>query len=807
MQTGRIFSVLIFICTAAWLQAQNVGIGTTTPTEKLHVEGNTYTTGITRTEGFAMGGLNTFNVNTQTIAGGRFFIGTNGFVGIGTNTPSQKLEVQGTIRAWGLQLLSGSFPGFILQTDAGGNTSWVDPASIFSNSWTVNGPNQYAALNGNVGIGTDNPTGKLTVAGNIEIKDAGQIFLENSNVRGLNTLEGSMGLYLRPSLGSPHLVNIDPNGGVGIGIGTNAPSKKLEVNGEIKAAGLQLTNAPVSGFVLKSDANGNSSWADPVSLIPAITWTASGNNQFSALSGNVGIGTNAPSKKLEVNGEVKASGLQLTNGAAAGFFLQSDAGGNASWVNPPTFDNTWTSNGTHQFSALSGNVGIGTSNPLAKLEVAGNVKISNTGSIQLENSHINGLNTLEGASGLYLRANPGNANLVNIDPNGNVGIGIGSNPPQQKLEVNGTVKSTGFQMLPGAGAGKLLQSDASGNASWVDSPSSANTWTTSGTNQFSALAGNVGIGTGTPTEKLEVTGNLKVNSGQIKLNNNHITGLNTLEGASSLYLRPGPGNASLVNIDANGSVGIGMGTAAPSYKLQVNGSVRVQDLLSVGSNDEFQVDAPGTPGGRFRISTDGKVGIQQSFPHVRLNVKGDGTDIFFLNVENAAGLSSLSAGNQFVNVSGNFSVANGSKNFVTDHPLDPANKTLRHSCIESPEVLNVYSGTVLLGAGGKATVQLPDYFEALNKDFRYQLTCVGAFAPVFVQQEVVDNQFVIAGGAEGMKISWQVTGVRNDPWFRDHPYQSVEEKTGIDKGRYYYPEGYGLPAEKAISRHIETPER
>ena len=100
--------------------------------------------------------------------------------------------------------------------------------------------------------------------------------------------------------------------------------------------------------------------------------------------------------------------------------------------------------------------------------------------------------------------------------------------------------------------------------------------------------------------------------------------------------------------------------------------------------------------------------------------------------------------------------------FKIDHPIDPANKYLNHAYVESPDMMNVYNGNVILNPDGEAIVELPEWFEALNKDFRYQLTCIGGFAPVFFAEEISNNRFKIAGGKSGMKVSWQVTGIRKD---------------------------------------------
>jgi hypothetical protein len=150
-----------------------------------------------------------------------------------------------------------------------------------------------------------------------------------------------------------------------------------------------------------------------------------------------------------------------------------------------------------------------------------------------------------------------------------------------------------------------------------------------------------------------------------------------------------------------------------------------------------------------------------------------------------------------VAVSGTLSKGGGS--FRIDHPLDPANKFLSHSFVESPEMLNVYNGTAVLDGGGAATVSLPSWFQALNRDFRYQLTAIGAPAPnLYISQEVSGNQFRIAGGGAGLKVSWQVTGVRQDAFANAHRIPVEENKTGADRGRYLHPAEHGQPGSAGI---------
>ncbi len=135
----------------------------------------------------------------------------------------------------------------------------------------------------------------------------------------------------------------------------------------------------------------------------------------------------------------------------------------------------------------------------------------------------------------------------------------------------------------------------------------------------------------------------------------------------------------------------------------------------------------------------------------------------------------------------------GTKNFTIDHPLDPENKILRHASIESNEVLNQYSGNIITDSKGNATVTLPEYFEVLNKDFRYQLTVMGSFAQAIIKKEVFNNQFIIKSNCPNVKVSWQVTGVRNDRNMQYAPFVAESEKEEKSKGKYLSPEAYGKP--------------
>jgi hypothetical protein len=159
-------------------------------------------------------------------------------------------------------------------------------------------------------------------------------------------------------------------------------------------------------------------------------------------------------------------------------------------------------------------------------------------------------------------------------------------------------------------------------------------------------------------------------------------------------------------------------------------------------------------------------------------------------------------------VSGNLNVvgtlSKGGGTFKIDHPLDPANKYLYHSFVESPDMMNIYNGVVLLDSKGEAWVEMPAWFQKLNSDYRYQLTPIGAPGPnLYVAEEIQGNRFKIAGGKPGSKVSWEVTGIRQDPFAQKHRVVVEEEKAAADRGFYLYPEAYGLPKEKSIAWAME----
>jgi hypothetical protein len=154
-----------------------------------------------------------------------------------------------------------------------------------------------------------------------------------------------------------------------------------------------------------------------------------------------------------------------------------------------------------------------------------------------------------------------------------------------------------------------------------------------------------------------------------------------------------------------------------------------------------------------------------------------------------------------VHVTGTLSKGGGS--FKIDHPLDPANKYLYHSFVESPDMKNIYDGVVVLNAKGEAWVELPNWFQALNRDFRYLLTAIGGPAPkLFIAEEIANNRFKIAGGEPNLKVSWQVTGIRQDAFANKYRIPVEENKSNVERGHYLHPEAFGQPQELSVLRAL-----
>jgi len=150
-------------------------------------------------------------------------------------------------------------------------------------------------------------------------------------------------------------------------------------------------------------------------------------------------------------------------------------------------------------------------------------------------------------------------------------------------------------------------------------------------------------------------------------------------------------------------------------------------------------------------------------------------------------------------------LAKGGGSFKIDHPLDPEHKYLYHSFVESPDMMNVYNGNVTLDEKGSAWIELPDWFEALNRDFRYQLTPLGQPSAVWIGHRVAHNRFEVRG-APGVEVSWQVTGIRHDRWADANRIPVEEVKPAGEQGTYLHPDAWGVASARGLeARRASAP--
>ena len=312
---------------------------------------------------------------------------------------------------------------------------------------------------------------------------------------------------------------------------------------------------------------------------------------------------------------------------------------------------------------------------------------------------------------------------------------------------------------------------------------------------------------------------------QLQTINNQVLIRTTVGGQALIAFGTGGANGIQGNTDSTGGTGIG-GVATSSTGNAVGvvgasfgpngtggsfqGATGVSGQSSVccaGVGGEFTGATP--PSGSSANATLGVLGVGGNSG---LAVTSDGAGGLFQGGSKGMhgdGIDAVAGSGFAGNFSGDLNVSGaviaGTKDFKIDHPSDPANKYLVHASVESSEMMNIYTGNVTTDAQGEAVVNLPEWFETLNGDFRYQLTVIGQFAQAIVGSKISDHRFTVRTDKPNVEVSWQVTGVRHDPFAKAHPLVVEEQKDTRLRGFYIHPELYGAPEEKQIewARHPE----
>jgi hypothetical protein len=385
-------------------------------------------------------------------------------------------------------------------------------------------------------------------------------------------------------------------------------------------------------------------------------------------------------------------------------------------------------------------------------------------------------------------------------------IGIGTTLPTSQLTVNGVI-----EMLSGGGIkfpDGTLQTTAglatvSRDATLKGDGTQASPL---GLSVPLILNGQLGVrgviqATNTATTGIGVVGNGgRSGSGVTGIGANTDTGF----GGRGVTARGGSSNGFVggIGLEALGGNGVdsgGEGARATGGDSNIVGGIGMNATGGIGG--VLGGDGINATGGEGNIDSpsSGGVGVRAIGGFGFGAGKSGGTAIFAeggIGANGAArGLAGFFSGN--VQVLGTLSKSGGS--FKIDHPLDPENKYLSHSFVESPDMKNIYDGVVSLDQDGEAVVEMPEWFGTLNRDFRYLLTAVGAPMPgLYIAEEITNNRFKISGGMAGMKVSWQVTGIRQDAWANKNRIKVEEDKSELERGHYLHPEAFGKAEERSV---------
>ncbi len=622
-----------------------------------------------------------------------------------------------------------------------------------------------------------------------------------------------------------------------VGIGTTTPQDRLHIEGGdllLSATSniSMLDNAGAAHPVVITDGSDNLQLLAPPGRSISLRTSPSG---FQTIrmhvnsAGNVGVGTTTPAATLHVAGTTQTTDFRMTHGAAAGKVLTSaDVSGNAQWSDAPA-GSQWVDGASGAIFYDEGSVGVGTSAPAETLHVGGTgLRVDGTGGLNTRNPNNTGaaarLDWLNDVPRLRLGGNGagsangfdiqkvGDVSLMRILDSGNVGLGLTA--PEARLHLfNG---SSGTQTAV-AGTALAIEDNADAFISFLTPTANA----ASGL-QFSTIASPNSTASFLYNDAVAPRGfHLRVgsslnpqdfyvlNSGQLgihglpeptdsvvfvqALQHTYDTANDEVSGGAIRVENTSGKDARLI-ID---NLGIS-GYHRESTGAEIPGTLRLNEeggFVTVGQ----PFDISQTIVTRPTVQIEGNLYLQDSSADVSVPT---GEALTFghtdANINFTTRMTINSAGN--VNIPGTLSKGGGS--FKIDHPLDPQNKYLYHSFVESPDMMNIYNGVVTTDGNGYATITLPEWFEALNRDFRYQLTVVdenqGAWALARVVRKIAGNQFTIQTSAASLEVSWQVTGIRRDAFAEQNRIPVAEEKSPEDRGRLLHPEAVGRPLSEAI---------
>ena len=623
-------------------------------------------------------------------------------------------------------------------------------------------------------------------------------------------------------------------------IGGLPPSAFVLANGSQGAAsGAKGASAPASAGVQKNSvppANPAVTGKGVIDFIPM--WDSASDIIDSVIfqkTSAIGINTTAPAATLDVNGktDIRDTLTLFPKGtdptlAISGTAFRVDQTGKMTFISGQTFPGTGTITGitTASGSGLAGGGTKGTLNlsvPAAgiinamlqhsSLTLTAGGGMTGGGSVSLGGSTTLGLKTcganqvLQYVSGAWTCSNAGTGTITGVTAGTDLTGGGTSGPVTLNLDttkvpqLNAANTFTGNQTITGNITSSALISGQTGsfsgnNSSQIEGLSQAGNGVYGNTAGISGLANGFAAVLGDSQSYFGVWGTSGSNDGVHgnSVSGNGVAGFSQ-SGYAGVYGNGGTGVAG-ASSSSSGPGGNFTGFTAPSGS-GLNGTAGIDSVGGDGDgNSGSNSGGPGVMGTGGGAYSGGAGGV---FTGGSAGFGGDGVD-------GNAGTGPAAdgwAGNFTGDLQVTGQIFAGTKDFRIDHPLDPANKYLVHASVESSEMKNIYDGNITTDGQGQATVQLPEWFEVLNTDFRYQLTVIGQFAQAIVARKIENNRFEIRTSAPSVEVSWQVTGVRQDAFAKAHPLVVEQEKEARLRGFYIHPELYGAPPEKQIewARH------
>lgn len=556
------------------------------------------------------------------------------------------------------ELQTLSISGSDITLSNGGGTVSIPAGG--DTDWTVSGNNQYSAVSGNVGIGTTTPDAKLEVynPGGATLMKITKDGSQNSSLFFVNGNNNNQGTTLNLNSAEHFIVqnnisdkdiffNVNDGGSATdvlfidggesqVGVLNTSPDYELDVSGDISIDNSLVHNNDANTFLsftpdrIQLFAGSGSSpridiqnSANEVAVNEAgLQWDfrVEGDTDSDLLfvdgsADNVGVGTSAPSAKLEVAGQLKITG----GSPGLNKVLTSDATGLGSWVDPGTLisnDGDWTISGNNQYSTVSGNVGVGTANPTAKLEVLGTFE-----SGQLNNA--SGANSVALGAGNFAAATSiaaGNSNLAS--GTSSVSLGDDNSSSGTNSVTLGTENTASNQAAVAVGQSSIASGSVAFAAGLQNSASGAR----------SVAMGEYNTASGTGAVAL---GNESVASGQISV---ALGRRSMAEGSGSVAM----GFENVAKSMGEVALGVWNSDYTPSSTTNWIGTDR---LLTVGNgisnfnrsnaltiykdgrmniNDAYTMPtADGTSG--YVMSTDGSGNVSWSDPSALISNDGDWT--------------------------------------------------------------------------------------------------------------------------------------------------------------------------------------